>query len=150
MYNQYNPNVMPADKMVRLFIIQAITSFVTSDFEAGLHYLNEIKTSYAEFMTQLSPGMKTLVKEIIQALDMFDPGSSSDSFRQVNQVSNTDASDDVFHSPQQEMTARMHQDADSSPDPEPSSAHTSDTSDSVTQDLQELLARRKARRKNRS
>ena len=145
----YNPSAMPADKMVRLFIIQAITSFVTNDFEAGLHYLNEIKTSYAEFMTQLSPQLKTLVKEIIQALDMFDPGSSSDSFRQVNQPQ-ASAEETHFHSPQQEMSARMHE-ASAPAEQEISDApqQTGTQSESVTQDLQELLARRKARRQSR-
>ncbi|MCY3410848.1 MAG: hypothetical protein INQ03_04335 [Candidatus Heimdallarchaeota archaeon] len=147
---------MPADKMLRLFIIQAISSFVAGDRESGLHYLNEVKTSFAQYQSSLNPTLKSLAKEIIQSLDMFAPGASSTAFTDVN-----------AGTPQQEMAAAFSQTQESSPkqpvfeeptqetqqvqpihhptDPAPSGSPDG----SVTSDLEKLLARRKARRKNK-
>jgi predicted sugar kinase len=124
MFGQASP--MPEDKIMRLFIIQAISSFVSRDYDSGLHYLNEIKTGYAQYMSQMNPTLKGLVKEIIQALDMMAPGASSDSFATVN-------------------TSETTVEADQPVEQQGSSSG----SGSVTNELQDLLDRRRARRKNR-
>ena len=58
---------MPADKMMKLFIIQSISAFVANDYNTGIHFLGEIKQTYAEKMGQLNPTLKQVAKEIIQA-----------------------------------------------------------------------------------
>ena len=126
MFGQASP--MPEDKIIRLFIIQAISSFVSRDYDSGLHYLNEIKTGYAQYMGRLNPTLKSLIKEIIQALDMMAPGSSATSFSTVN-TTETNAED-----------SQHVEDQSSSSGP---------GSGSVTNELQDLLDKRRARRKNR-
>ena len=113
---------MPADKMMRLFIIQSISSFVAGDHESGLHYLNEVKQTYAQYMMNLNPTLKSLAKEIIQSLDLLDPGSNAADLTLVN------------------------------PDPQPTTQAAQPTTDhqqeptSVTSELQDLLNRRRAKR----
>ena len=126
MFGQASP--MPEDKIMRLFIIQAISSFVSRDYDSGLHYLNEIKTGYAQYMSQMNPTLKALVKEIIQALDMMTPGASATSFSSVN-TSETKV----------EATQPVEEQSSSS----------GKSSGTVTNELQDLLDRRRARRKNR-
>ncbi len=152
MYNHTTPQ-MPADKIVRLFIIQAIGSFVSKDYDSGLHYLNEIKSSYAEYMTQINPSLKILVKEIIQSLDMFTPGATSDSFSGVNETQSTQniQTEEVFHNPAQELTSRFRQ-ANKSTDDNSDEAEidvTIQKDKSVTAELQDLLNRRRELRKKR-
>lgn len=125
MFGQASP--MPEDKIMRLFIIQAISSFVAKDYDSGLHYLNEIKTGYAQYMSQLNPTLKGLIKEIIQSLDMMTPGSSATSFASVN-TPETNVDDSQV---------------------EEQSSSSGKGSGSVTNELQDLLDRRRARRKNR-
>lgn len=120
---------MPSDKLMKLFIIQAISSFVAHDFDSGLHYLNEIKASYAEHMMSLNPTLKLLAKEIIQSLDMFTPGASAQSFAQTNQVPvETTPSADIVEEKQPVETVE---------------------SSSVASELQNLLNRRRAKRAKR-
>ncbi len=135
MFGEASP--MPGDKMMKLFIIQAISSFVSKDYETGLHFLNEIKTGYAQFMSEMNPTLKALVKEIIQSLDMFDPGASSASFIEVN------TGDQTVQPSGEQSTALSDQEIQSE---ENSSGKRSGT---VTNELQDLLERRRARRKNR-
>ena len=122
MYGTSDP--MPADKMMRLFIIQSISSFVAGDHESGLHYLNEVKQTYAQYMTNLNPTLKSLAKEIIQSLDLLDPGSSATDLSMVN--TEAQSTTPTTTSPQQDQET------------EPSS---------VTSELQNLLNRRRAKRK---
>jgi len=75
MFAGYGNDPMPSDKLMKLFIIQAISSFVANDYETGVHYLREIKQTYAEHMARLNPTLKNLAKEIIQAVDLFNPDS---------------------------------------------------------------------------
>jgi hypothetical protein len=116
---------MPSDKLMRLFIIQAISSFVAGDHESGLHYLNEIKQTYAQHMMNLNPTLKSLAKEIIQSLDLFSPGSSA------TDLSNAvPASDLPSHDSMQPVTNTGFEEQPTS----------------VTSELQDLLNRRRAKR----
>ncbi len=140
-------NAMPGDKMLKLFIIQAISSFVAGDHESGLHYLNEIKMSYAEYHASLNPTLKSLAKEIIQSLDMFAPGASADMFAETNKDM-----ENVAHTPQQEMQAAFAQPTQSAQpvqNTQPAQNIPAKNPSSVTSDLQDLLNRRRARKKNR-
>ncbi len=115
---------MPADKMMRLFIIQSISSFVAGDHESGLHYLNEVKQTYAQYMMNLNPTLKSLAKEIIQSLDLLDPGSNAADLTLVN--------------PEPQPTQHTEEQATQSQESKPTS---------VTSELQDLLNRRRAKRK---
>jgi hypothetical protein len=84
LYNQNYGDRSIVDKMMRMFIIQAISGFVTRDFDTGIHYLNEVKTHYAQNMSDLNPTLKGLAKEIIQSLDMFTPGHDASQFYSKN------------------------------------------------------------------
>lgn len=117
---------MPADKMMRLFIIQSISSFVAGDHESGLHYLNEVKQTYAQYMMNLNPTLKSLAKEIIQSLDLLDPGSNAADLALVNTE------------PQPQQTNQAVEPTVESQESEPTS---------VTSELQDLLNRRRAKRK---
>ncbi len=77
---------VPADKMMTLLIVQAITSFYMGDYESGVHYIHEIKTEYAAGMSKLSPTMKRIAKDIISALDLIRP-SDQETFPQEPQPS---------------------------------------------------------------
>jgi len=72
MYPGYRDPV-PADKMMSLLIVQAITAFYMGDYNTGVHYIQEIKTEYASSMSQLSPTMKKIARDIISALDLLTP-----------------------------------------------------------------------------
>ncbi len=134
MYSTGYSDPMPSDKMMRLFIIQAMSSFVAHDYDSGLHYINEIKQSYAEHMNSLNPTLKSLAKEIIQSLDMFAPGASVQSYTQANPTQTTpQTTPQTFPTEQAEPTQNIED-----PDPQPPS--------SVTSELQNLLQRRRARR----
>lgn len=142
----FGQNVMPGDKMVKLFIIQAISAFVSGDHASGLHYLNEIKMSYAEYQSSLNPTLKNLAKEIIQSLDMFTPGSSADQYAETNIEA-------PALTPQQEMATAFAQNSQNQSQPvntqqqaaQPSGAQPAGST--ITSDLQDLLNRRRARRK---
>lgn len=84
MYNQNYGDRSMVDKMMRLFIIQAISGFVSRDYDTGIHFLNEVKTHYAQNMSQLNPTLKGLAKEIIQSLDMLTPGHDATQFYSQN------------------------------------------------------------------
>lgn len=100
-----------ADKMMRLFIIQAISSFVTRDYETGLHYLNEIKAHFAQNQSTMNSTLKGLAKEIIQSLDLLTPGASATSYADINTGSATTGSStqEVFHTPEQELSSMMRE-----------------------------------------
>ena len=76
MYPGYRDPV-PADKMMSLLIVQAITAFYMGDYETGVHYIQEIKTEYASSMSQLSPTMKKIARDIISALDLLRPSDEA-------------------------------------------------------------------------
>ena len=119
---------MPADKLMRLFIIQSISSFVAGDHESGLHYLNEVKQTYAQYMGNLNPTLKSLAKEIISSLDLLDPGASASDLALTNiqpSQSNTDT--------------QMESQTDQEPQPQQDPS-------SVTSELQSLLDKRRAKR----
>lgn len=126
MYNARGSD-MPSDKLMRLFIIQAISSFVAGDQESGLHYLNEVKQTYAEHMMTLNPTLKSLAKEIIQSLDLFSPGASATDLSTTNASSEPSTTSEASS--------------------ESVSTTSSHTPDSVTSELQDLLNRRRAKRK---
>ncbi len=85
---------VPADKIMSLLIVQAITSFYMGDYESGVHYLHEIKTEYASGMSKLSPTMKKIARDIISALDLIRP-SDQDSFPQETHSPETPSSSEV-------------------------------------------------------
>ena len=124
MYNAGLGDPMPADKLMRLFIIQSISSFVAGDHESGLHYLNEIKQTYAQYMMNLNPTLKSLAKEIISSLDLLDPGANASDLAMTNNPQPTE-------SQPQNQTEILQEDQESS---------------SVTSELQNLLNRRRARK----
>lgn len=119
-------DAMPSDKMMKLFIIQMISSFVGRDYDSGLHFLNEIKLSYAQNMDTLNPTLKILAKEIIQSLDLFTPGARAQDLAAAN------TSDDSGTQLDGEE-ALEYSDAGSG-------------TGSVASELQDLLSRRRARR----
>ena len=123
MYNAGYGDPMPADKLMRLFIIQSISSFVAGDHESGLHYLNEVKQTYAQYMMNLNPTLKSLAKEIISSLDLLDPGANATDLAMIN--------------PQVDQNQPLNQ-----PEVTPQEKETS----SVTSELQNLLDRRRAKR----
>ena len=125
----YNTNPMPQDKMMKLFIIQCISSFIAHDYDSGIHYLSEIKQTYAESMTQLNPTLKTLAKEIIQAVDMFNPDSG-------NPFEGGQVNEEPMQPPQEQSQGSIEDYGVGQPT-------------SVTSELQDLLNRRKAKRKNK-
>ncbi len=98
MYNQKAGDRSIVDKMMRLFIIQAISGFVSRDFDTGIHFLNEVKTHFAQNQTSLNPTLKLLAKEIINSLDMYAPGATADIFR------DGDEQTDLPSTPQAELT----------------------------------------------
>lgn len=85
MYTNEASNRNIINKMMRLFIIQAISGFVSHDYNTGIHFLNEIKTHYAQNPTMLDGVLKSLAKEIIKSLDMFAPGSNASTFFETNE-----------------------------------------------------------------
>lgn len=121
MYNAGLGDPMPADKLMRLFIIQSISSFVAGDHESGLHYLNEIKQTYAQYMMNLNPTLKSLAKEIISSLDLLDPGASATDLAMTNNP----------------------QPVESQPQSQPETGQEEKPS-SVASELQNLLNRRRA------
>lgn len=123
MYNAGLGDPMPADKLMRLFIIQSISSFVAGDHESGLHYLNEIKQTYAQYMMNLNPTLKSLAKEIISSLDLLDPGAS--------------AADLAMTNPQP---------TESQPQSQPEPVQEEQKPSSVASELQNLLNRRRAKK----
>jgi hypothetical protein len=126
MYNAGYGDPMPADKLMRLFIIQSISSFVAGDHESGLHYLNEVKQTYAQYMMNLNPTLKSLAKEIISSLDLLDPGANASDLA----VSNVPA-EDIQQQPEQSQQPAEEQ---------------SQQPTSVASELQNLLDRRRAKR----
>ncbi len=124
MYNAGLGDPMPADKLMRLFIIQSISSFVAGDHESGLHYLNEVKQTYAQYMMNLNPTLKSLAKEIISSLDLLDPGASASDLAMTNNPQPTESQPQI-----QPETVQQDQ--------EPSS---------VASELQNLLNRRRAKK----
>ena len=84
MYGRSSSDRSIVDKMMRLFIVQAISGFVARDFDTGIHFLNEVKTHFAQNQSQLNPVLKGLAKEIIQSLDLLQPGASADMFSESN------------------------------------------------------------------
>ena len=132
---------MPSDKLLRLFIIQAISSFVAHDYDSGLHYLNEIKQSYAEHMMSLNPTLKSLAKEIIQSLDMFTPGASAEAFANANPQQTSS----IF-SQQQPVEAAPSQVEETSIPQEQTTQPIQSGPTSVTSELQDLLNRRRAKK----
>lgn len=84
MYGRSSADRSIVDKMMRLFIVQAISGFVSRDFDTGIHFLNEVKTHFAQNQSQLNPVLKGLAKDIIQSLDLLQPGASADIFAQNN------------------------------------------------------------------
>ncbi|RMG26141.1 MAG: hypothetical protein D6732_21600 [Methanobacteriota archaeon] len=84
MYGRSSADRSIVDKMMRLFIVQAISGFVSRDFDTGIHFLNEVKTHFAQNQSQLNPVLKGLAKDIIQSLDMLQPGASADVFANHN------------------------------------------------------------------
>lgn len=137
----YQNSPMPSDKMMKLFIIQAISSFVSHDYDSGLHYLNEIKMTFAEFQSSLSPTLKILAKEIIQSLDMFAPGSDASMYKDVNPETATTPQQENARTPQQEIQQQFQQQA------EEVQERKKEEPTSVTANLQDLLERRRARKK---
>ena len=124
----YSNDPMPSDKLMRLFIIQAISSFVSRDYESGLHYLNEIKQTYAQHMTSMNPTLKGLAKEIIQSLDLFSPGSTAEDLSLITNEG---------EKPVQQPTTTDTQDSEQE---QPAS---------VASELQNLLNRRRERKSRR-
>lgn len=140
------PSAMPSDKLMRLFIVQSISSFVARDYESGLHYLNEIKRAYAEHMGTLNPTLKSIAKEIIQSLDMFAPGATSDMFLDTNQPDTPQQMEpEHYTSPQQEIASHFKpaQQPTNTVQDNPQPGH------SVSSDLQDLLEKRRAKRRKR-
>ncbi|MHA2089836.1 MAG: hypothetical protein ACW98K_03160 [Candidatus Kariarchaeaceae archaeon] len=129
MYSAGYGDPMPADKLMRLFIIQSISSFVAGDHESGLHYLNEVKQTYAQYMMNLNPTLKSLAKEIISSLDLFDPGSNASDLAVTNQPA-----EEIQQQPQQSQEPSVQQPQ------EPTS---------VASELQNLLDKRRAKRTNK-
>lgn len=127
-YNAGYGDPMPADKLMRLFIIQSISSFVAGDHESGLHYLNEIKQTYAQYMMNLNPTLKSLAKEIIASLDLFDPGANA------GDLSMTNVQPEPSQTPGQ-------------PESQPQSIQEPGEPSSVASELQNLLDRRRAKKK---
>ncbi|MCE7735410.1 MAG: hypothetical protein GPJ54_11065 [Candidatus Heimdallarchaeota archaeon] len=124
MYNAGLGDPMPADKLMRLFIIQSISSFVAGDHESGLHYLNEVKQTYAQYMMNLNPTLKSLAKEIISSLDLLDPGANATDLAMTN----------------------IQQPTESQPEVQPQPEQEDQESSSVTSELQNLLNRRRAKK----
>ncbi len=107
---------VPADKMMTLLIVQAITSFYMGDYESGVHYIHEIKTEYAAGMSKLSPTMKKLARDIISALDLIRPSDQ----------------DTLPQEPQPRQTSNTTSDTDES--------------QAISDRLEEILRRRRAQR----
>ena len=128
MYTGYGTDPMPADKLMKLFIIQSISAFVANDYETGLHFLQEIKQAYAENMGKLNPTLKQVAKEIIQAVDLFNPDQSGGGFL-AGSISN------YQEQPQGDGSPGM-----------PSMDTQAEEPRSVASELQDLLNRRKAKR----
>lgn len=154
----YQNSPMPSDKMMKLFIIQAISSFVSHDYDSGLHYLNEIKMTFAEFQSSLSPTLKILAKEIIQSLDMFAPGSDASMYKDVNPETATTPQQENARTPQQEIKQQFQQQETArTPQQEIQQQFQQQAEEvqerkkeeptSVTANLQDLLERRRARKK---
>ncbi len=97
MYGRSSADRSIVDKMMRLFIVQAISGFVSRDFDTGIHFLNEVKTHFAQNQSQLNPVLKGLAKDIIQSLDLLQPGASADIFAEHNATAPT--------TPQSELTS---------------------------------------------
>jgi len=125
MYNAGYGDAMPADKLMRLFIIQSISSFVAGDHESGLHYLNEVKQTYAQYMMNLNPTLKSLAKEIISSLDLLDPGANA-----------TDLA----------MTNTQLEQTQTQPQSQPEVVQQEQEPSSVASELQNLLDRRRAKK----
>jgi len=139
MYTGYGTDPMPSDKLMKLFIIQSISAFVANDYETGVHFLNEIKQAYAEHMSKLNPTLKQLAKEVIQAVDMFNPDGSAFA---GGTMSNVVPEQPAYSEDQQPAMPSFENEApaEESPAQQPSS---------VTSELQELLRRRKEKRNRR-
>jgi len=95
------------DKMMRLFIIQAISGFVTRDYDTGLHFLNEVKTHFAQNQSNLNSTLRGLAKEIIQSLDMLAPGTTAAQFKDMSfqEGQELQETQEVFHNPNEELSS---------------------------------------------
>jgi len=98
------------DKMMRLFIIQAISGFVTRDYDTGLHFLNEVKTHFAQNQSNLNATLRGLAKEIIQSLDMLAPGTSAAQFKEMSfqEGQEIQETQEVYHNPNQELSSILN------------------------------------------
>ncbi|MHA1911521.1 MAG: hypothetical protein ACTSYA_07480, partial [Candidatus Kariarchaeaceae archaeon] len=74
-FGQQGP--VPADKLITLNLVQLITSLYTGDTESGNIFLRSLKEDYAQYMSQISPTLKRLVREILQSIDMYKPSDIS-------------------------------------------------------------------------
>lgn len=142
MYSGYGSDPMPSDKLMKLFIIQSISAFVANDYETGVHFLKEIKQAYAEHMGKLNPTLKQLAKEIIQSVDLFNPSGggfvgASMSNAGPDQPS-TAGGDPAMPSFEDSETAEANDRSQEQPQQQPKS---------VASELQDLLKRRKERRR---
>ena len=110
MYNSTFGDRSMVDKMMRLFIIQAISGFVTRDYDTGLHFLNEVKTHFAQNQSNLNPTLRGLAKEIIQSLDMLAPGTSATQFKDMSfqESAPQQQTQEIFHNPTDEFKSILH------------------------------------------
>ncbi|MDH5401141.1 MAG: hypothetical protein OEZ01_15240 [Candidatus Heimdallarchaeota archaeon] len=127
MFHNPHSSDVPSDKIMSLFIVQAIGAFVAQDYETGLHYLNEIKVTYASHQTTINPILKKLAKDIIKSLDMLTPGASSDLFLPEEDEGQID------HQPSQSQSTQT----------------TSAQPTNVNSELQNLLNKRRQQKKDR-
>lgn len=147
MYTGHGSDPMPSDKLMKLFIIQSISAFVANDYETGVHFLKEIKQAYAEHMGSLNPTLKKLAKEIIQSVDLFNPDGSGFVGASMSNEGPTPSS--TGGDPTMPSFGENAEDASPSSDisNQQQSSQGSEQPKSVASELQELLKRRKERRR---
>ena len=84
-FGQQGP--VPADKLITLNLVQLITSLYIGDAESATIFLQSLKEDYAQYMSQINPTLKRLVREILQSIDMYKPSDASIPEQAAPQVS---------------------------------------------------------------